>query len=76
MKMVLDTNKRTVRDKRDVNDAMLDQYQLEADVMNILAFAIASKAMSYFKSIDIQQAYINRISEAAKNMLTWEKINH
>lgn len=72
MKMILDSYRKTVRDKKDKVDDKIDQYQKEADIMNILAFAIAAKARKYFRSPKAQKMYIDKIHETAVKMSEWD----
>ena len=65
MKIVLDSYRKTVRDKRDRADKHIDQYQKEADVMNIFAFAIAARAKKYFQGPLAQRMFVDYIYKTA-----------
>ena len=70
MKITLDSYERTIREYRDNKDRTLEQYEFEADVYNILAFAVASYARRYFNSAKAQQMCVKEVYCTAMTMLS------
>ena len=67
MKILLNSYEKTIREKRDNRDT--NSYQKEVDVLNILAFALASYSHRFFKSSGMQEQCITMIYETAMKML-------
>lgn len=69
MKIIIDSNKGTIRFKEDKADKKRNQRQIKANIMNIFAFAVVAMAKKYFKTPKAQEVYINSIHAAAIKIL-------
>ena len=69
MRIILNSYEKTIRERRDDRDTSLTQYEKEADVLNIIAFAVASYAKRYFKTETGQNLWIGEITDTALKML-------
>lgn len=69
MKLILDTEKRTIDEIPQELDETISKYTLEADVGNILAMAAAVQAAKFYRTLPVQKEYIRCIAETAESSL-------
>lgn len=54
MKLILDTEKRTISEIPQESDKSISKYILEADISNILAMAVAVQAAKFYSILPVQ----------------------
>lgn len=73
MKLLLDTEKRTISEIPQESDKTISKYTLEADIGNILAMAAAVQAAKFYMTLPVQKKYIRYIAGAAESSLPLRK---
>ena len=66
MKIIMKTSTKEINEHKERSDRLKTKEQLEADVTNMFAAAIAFKAERYFKTDKARDMWIDKIAEVAK----------
>ena len=69
MKLILDTEKRTISEIPQESDETISKHTLEADIGNILAMTAAVQAAKFYRTLPVQEEYIHCIAETAESDL-------
>ena len=76
MKIILNTVTKTVTSRPHKSDKYKDRYELEADMFDLLALAVAGKICVTFKSDKVRLMMLDKIYEDARKTILYHTEKH
>lgn len=69
MKIIINTQTKTIKEKRHKQDIEMNPVELEKIIANQMAIVIATQAHKTYKTAEVREAYIDMIADTAKKFI-------
>lgn len=69
MKIVIDTDKKSIKENRVPSDDYKAKEELEAEILESFVAALAAKGIQWFHSEDARNEYVNRIADSLRSTM-------